>query len=167
MPSLKWSKRSLSRKIQARRALRQIVSASQKKGKKVVFTNGCFDILHAGHVTYLEKAKKLGDILVVGVNSDASVKRIKGPKRPVNPEGDRLKVIAGLEAVDYVTLFHEDTPLDLIQEIRPNVLVKGADWKKEKIVGGKEVESWGGKVKQVPLVPGRSTTRIIKKMKSR
>ncbi len=167
MPSLKWSNPSLSRKILARRALRQTVAVFQKKGKRVVFTNGCFDILHAGHVTYLEKAKKLGDILVVGVNSDASIKRIKGPERPVNPEGDRLKVIAGLEAVDLITLFNEDTPLDLIREIRPDILVKGADWKKEKIVGGKEVESWGGKVKQIPLVPGRSTTRIIEKMKSR
>ena len=132
-----------------------------------MFTNGCFDILHAGHVIYLEKAKKLGDILVVGVNSDASVKRIKGPGRPINPEGDRLRVIAGLEAVDHATLFNEDTPLDLIREIRPDVLVKGADWTKAKIVGAKEVESWGGKVKQIPLVPGRSTTRMIEKMKKK
>ena len=132
-----------------------------------MFTNGCFDILHAGHVTYLEKAKRLGDILVVGLNSDSSVRRIKGPGRPVNPEGDRARVIAALEAVDFVTLFSEDTPLNLICELRPNILVKGADWKKGQIVGAKEVQSWGGKVKQIPLVPGRSTSAILEKMKTK
>ena len=130
-------------------------------GKTVVFTNGCFDLLHVGHVTYLEKAKGLGDLLTVGVNSDASVRRIKGPDRPVNPEKDRLKVLSALEVVDYVTLFSEDTPLNLICEIRPEVLVKGADWKKGQIVGAREVESWGGKVRQIRLVPGRSTTGIL------
>lgn len=132
-----------------------------------MFTNGCFDILHAGHVTYLEKAKRLGDILIVGLNSDSSVRRIKGPARPVTPEGDRARVIAALEAVDYVTLFSEDTPLTLIRELCPDILVKGADWKKDQIVGAKEVRSWGGKVKQIPLVPGRSTSAIIKKMKTK
>ena len=132
-----------------------------------MFTNGCFDILHAGHVTYLEKARQLGDVLVVGVNSDNSVRRIKGPDRPINPEEDRLKVISALQAVDYVTLFSEDTPLRLIQTLRPDTLVKGADWKKDEIVGGREVQSWGGKVKQIALVPGRSTTRVIEKLRSK
>lgn len=132
----------------------------------IVFTNGCFDILHAGHVTYLEKAKQLGDILVVGVNSNSSVKRLKGPDRPVNSEKDRLKIISALRAVDYAVLFSEDTPLELICQVRPDILVKGADWKKDQIAGAKEVESWGGKVKQIPLVPGRSTTTILEKMKS-
>ena len=136
----------------------------KKAGKRIVFTNGCFDILHAGHVSYLGKAKELGDVLVVGVNSDASVRRIKGPERPINSEGDRLKIVSALEAVDYVTLFSEETPFNLICEIRPDVLVKGADWKKNEIVGGKEVESWGGKVKQIPLVPGRSTTALVEKI---
>ena len=132
-----------------------------------MFTNGCFDILHAGHVTYLEKARQLGDVLVVGVNSDNSVRRIKGPGRPINPEEDRLKVISALQAVDYVALFSEDTPLRLIQTLRPDTLVKGADWKKDEIVGGREVQSWGGKVKQIALVPGRSTTRVIEKLRSK
>lgn len=132
-----------------------------------MFTNGCFDILHVGHVSYLQKARQLGDVLVVGVNSDASVRFLKGPERPINPEQDRLKVVSALEAVDYVTLFPEETPLNLICEIRPDVLAKGADWEKNKIVGAKEVESWGGKVKQIPWVPGRSTTAVIEKMRSR
>ena len=147
--------------------MKRLVFKRKKAGKKIVFTNGCFDILHAGHVTYLEKAKRLGDILVVGLNSDSSIRRIKGPGRPVNPEGDRARVIAALEAVDFVTLFSEDTPLNLICELRPNILVKGADWKKGQIVGAKEVQSWGGKVKQIPLVPGRSTSAILEKMKTK
>jgi len=121
--------------------------------------------LHAGHVTYLEEAKRAGDLLIIGLNSDPSVRRLKGPGRPVNSEKDRLRVMGALEAVDYVTLFSEDTPLKLICEIRPHVLVKGSDWKKDNIVGAKEVESWGGRVKRVRLVPGRSTTAMLRKVK--
>ena len=132
----------------------------------MVFTNGCFDLLHAGHVTYLEKAKGFGDVLIVGLNSDASVRRIKGPARPVNSEEDRAHVLAALEAVDYVTLFQEDTPLRLIHEIRPHVMVKGSDWKKSQIAGAQEIKSWGGKVRLVPFVPGRSTTGLLKKIRS-
>ena len=154
-------------KIQSRRALREIVHRYQKAGKRVVFTNGCFDLLHVGHVTYLEKAKSLGDILVVGLNSDASVRRIKGPERPLTPEKDRLRVLSALEAVDYVTLFSEETPLNLIREIQPHLLVKGADWKGGEIVGAREVESWGGRVKRIPFVPGRSTTALLRKIQDR
>ena len=130
-----------------------------------MFTNGCFDLLHAGHVEYLEKAKQLGDALIIGLNSDASVKRIKGPKRPITPVKDRLRVVAGLGAVDYVTIFSEDTPLQLIRAVRPHVLVKGADWKRDRIVGAEDVCSWGGKVKRIRLLPGRSTTRLMEKLK--
>ncbi len=158
---------SKPKKIQTRTALKQIAARLKKSGEVIVFTNGCFDILHAGHVTYLEKAKQLGDILVVGVNSDSSVKRLKGPDRPVNSERDRLKIISALGAVDYAVLFSEDTPLELICRVRPDILVKGADWKKDQIAGAEEVESWGGKVKQIPLVPGRSTTRVLKKIEGR
>lgn len=151
-------------KIQSRRHLARITERCRRAGKKIVFTNGCFDLLHTGHVTYLAKAKRLGDVLVVGLNSDASVRRIKGPERPLTPEKDRLRILAALEAVDYVTLFSEETPLGLIRQIRPHILVKGADWKKGEIIGGPEVESWGGKVCRVPLVPGRSTTAFLRKI---
>ncbi len=153
-----------SRKILSRPRLKEISQRLRRAGKKVVFTNGCFDLLHAGHVSYLDRAKGFGDILVVGLNSDASVRRLKGPGRPVHREEDRLRVIAALEAVDYVTLFSEETPLRLIEAVQPHVLVKGADWKKSEIVGAREVESWGGRVKRVPLVSGRSTTAILRRL---
>lgn len=124
-------------------------------------------MLHAGHVTYLEKAKRFGDLLVVGLNSDASVRKIKGPYRPITPEKDRLRVLAALEAVDYVTLFWEPTPLHLIRELKPDILVKGADWRESEIVGAQEVKSWGGRVKRIRLVPGRSTTRILELLRSK
>ncbi len=136
----------------------------KNKRKKVVFTNGCFDILHAGHVTYLERARKLGDILIVALNSDESTKRLKGPTRPVNPLEDRLKVIASLESVSYATWFGEDTPLELIKKILPDVLVKGGDWKAKTIVGYAEVTARGGKVKSLPFLDGRSTTKVIQKI---
>ena len=117
-------------------------------------------------MSYLQKAKRLGDILIVGLNSDASVRRLKGPRRPLNSQKDRLKVLSALEAVDYLTLFSEDEPLRLIQEVRPHVLVKGADWKAEKIVGAREVRSWGGRVRRISLLPGRSTTGLLQKLKS-
>jgi rfaE bifunctional protein nucleotidyltransferase chain/domain len=133
----------------------------QANGEKVVFTNGCFDILHAGHVRYLAAARHLGDRLVVGLNTDASVKRLKGPKRPVAPEQDRAEVLSALASVDAVTLFDDDTPEALIGMLLPDILVKGADWPVEKIAGAKSVIGHGGSVLTVPLLEGRSTTGII------
>lgn len=130
----------------------------------MVFTNGCFDLIHKGHVTYLEDAKRLGEVLVVALNSDESVKRLKGSQRPVNSLADRLEVIAALESVNFVTWFEEDTPLELIRLLAPDILVKGGDWKADQIVGGKEVVSWGGKVRSLKFVEGRSTTRMIERM---
>lgn len=137
---------------------------AKNEGKKIVFTNGCFDIIHKGHVTYLNEAKKLGDLLVVGLNSDASVKRLKGPERPINNETDRQYVMSQLKPVDFVEIFTEDTPLNLILTIKPKVLVKGGDWKIEQIVGGKEVIAAGGDVFSLNFVDGYSTTSIIKKI---
>lgn len=134
------------------------------KGKRIVFTNGCFDILHRGHVTYLAEAKKLGDLLVMGVNSDASVKRLKGPERPINNEEDRKYVLSQLKSVDFVEVFEEDTPLNLIKKVSPKVLVKGGDWKIDQIVGAKEVIANGGEVYSLNFVDGYSTTSIIKKI---
>jgi rfaE bifunctional protein nucleotidyltransferase chain/domain len=133
----------------------------QAEGAKVVFTNGCFDILHAGHARYLAAARELGDRLVVGLNTDASVKRLKGPKRPVASEDDRAEVLSALGAVDAVTLFDDDTPEALIGMLLPDILVKGADWPVEKIAGAKAVLEHGGSVLTVPLLEGRSTTGII------
>ena len=133
--------------------------------KRVVFTNGCFDILHAGHVHYLEAAKKLGDELVVGLNSDSSVKSLKGKGRPVNNLEQRAKVLSSLRCVDKVVSFSDETPLKLIKAIKPDVLVKGGDYKVKGVVGHKEIKSWGGVVKIIPLVPGLSTTKIIKKLR--
>jgi len=144
--------------------LKILIDEWRKKKKRIVFTNGCFDILHWGHVYYLEQAKKLGDMLVVGVNSDASIRRLKGPSRPINPLVDRMKVLAGLESVDAVISFSADTPLGLIKKIRPDVLVKGGDWSVDMIVGAKEVLSWGGKVITIPVQKGRSTTNVIEKI---
>lgn len=131
------------------------------KNKTMVFTNGCFDIIHAGHVQYLEQAKQLGDILVVGLNSDASVKRLKGANRPINNEDDRAIVLAALESVDYVVLFIEDTPYELIKALQPDVLVKGGDWTADKIVGADIVKAKGGTVLSLPFKDGLSSTNII------
>jgi D-beta-D-heptose 7-phosphate kinase/D-beta-D-heptose 1-phosphate adenosyltransferase len=136
----------------------------QWQGKKIVFTNGCFDLLHAGHVTYLEQARKLGDKLIVGLNSDRSVTALKGPGRPIIHEADRARVLAALEAVDAVVLFDQDTPLQLINQIKPQVLVKGNDYSEQEVVGGTEVKSWGGTVALVAVVPGHSSSRIIEKI---
>jgi D-beta-D-heptose 7-phosphate kinase/D-beta-D-heptose 1-phosphate adenosyltransferase len=144
--------------------LADLVSRWKEHHQKIVFTNGCFDLLHAGHVTYLEAAKKTGDKLILGLNTDRSVSTLKGPSRPVVHEGDRARVLAALASVDAVILFDEDTPLQLIAMIRPDVIVKGDDYTEEQVIGGKEVKSWGGSVKLIPLVQGRSTTNIIKKL---
>ena len=133
----------------------------RKQGKKLVFTNGCFDLLHLGHIRYLKKAKSLGDILVVGLNSDRSVKKIKGEKRPILPEKERAEILSSLWFVDYVVLFNEETPERLIKELEPDVLVKGADWKLKEIVGADLVRSRGGVVRRIPLYKGRSTTSVI------
>ena len=147
-------------KIFSRRALGLWLTKQRKEGKKIVFTNGCFDILHAGHVSVLEFARNKGDVLVIGLNSDASVKRLKGPTRPVNAQSDRALVLAALESVDAVCVFEEDTPYELIKQVRPDILVKGGDYKPMEIVG----REFAGKVVRFALLKGRSTTNIIKKV---
>lgn len=135
-------------------------------GGRVVFTNGVFDILHAGHVTYLAEARALGDVLVLGLNTDASVRRLKGPERPINNENDRATVVAALRAVDHVVLFDDDTPIRVITALLPDVLVKGGDYTRDTIVGADEVEANGGRVVTIPLLEGRSTTNIINRARS-
>lgn len=137
-----------------------------RSGKKVVFTNGCFDLLHVGHVRYLQEAKKLGDLLVVALNTDASVKKLKGPTRPVQIENDRAEILAALACVDFTTLFNEDTPQNIIQKIIPEILVKGGDWKIEQIVGADFVQANGGKVFSLQFIDGKSTTNLIQKARS-
>ncbi|MBQ3733473.1 MAG: D-glycero-beta-D-manno-heptose 1-phosphate adenylyltransferase [Bacteroidales bacterium] len=137
----------------------------KRHGQKIVFTNGCFDVLHYGHVHYLLQAKALGDILVIGLNSDDSVRRLKGPTRPINGENERAFVLAALACVDYVTLFEEDTPEELIKDVRPDVLVKGGDYTLDNIVGANFVTQNGGTVTTIPFVEGFSSTRIIEKLK--
>lgn len=155
--------RAPSEKILSRSAMRAERDRLQREGRSLVFTNGAFDILHAGHVTYLNFARAQGDALVVGLNSDASVKRYKGDKRPVNPQDDRALVLAGLECVDYVVVFDEDEPKELIGEIIPQVLVKGADW--AHYVSGRDiVEAHGGKVVLADMVAGRSTSNAIQRI---
>lgn len=160
-------RRSIEKKIQDLRGLKKLISILKTRRKKIVFTNGCFDLLHWGHVKYLQDAKKKGDILVVGINSDASVKRIKEEKRPVVNEKDRLRLVAALESVDYVVLFKEETPLKIIKFIKPDVLVKGADWNKNNIVGRDIVLSYGGRVSTIKFVKGYSTSNLIKKIAQR
>jgi rfaE bifunctional protein nucleotidyltransferase chain/domain len=172
-------------KILSWEALKDEVEIRRRRGEKIAFTNGCFDILHVGHVRYLAEARKLGDLLILALNSDASVRAIKGEKRPLVPEQERAEVIASLASVDYVTLFDEPTPLKLIEYLRPDCLVKGGDWKEEAVTGSNAVRSWGGmvdrsvsmandanavrswggKVVFIPLVEGASTTNIVEKIR--
>ena len=152
-------------KIRKISGLKKILGRLRVQGKKIVFTNGCFDILHVGHIRYLRKAKSLGDILVVGMNTDRSVKTIKGEKRPIVPEKERAEVLSALEFVDYIILFDESDPLNLIVALKPDVLVKGADWSKDRIIGREAVENLGGRVVRVPMVPGVSSTGVIEKIK--
>ena len=147
-------------KIMTHAKLAAFVKKAKAQGKKIVFTNGCFDILHAGHVSSIEFAKSKGDILVLGLNSDASIKRLKGPKRPINKQADRALVVAALGAVDAVCLFSQDTPLELIKLVKPDILVKGADYKNKEVVGSQ----FAKKVVLFPLVKGRSTTNLINKI---
>lgn len=154
----------MDQKIKSQAVLAKIISGLKARNSKVVFTNGCFDILHVGHVEYLKRARRFGDVLVVGLNSDSSVRAIKGKSRPINLEADRAAVLSALYFVDYVTIFSDLTPLELIKRLKPDVLVKGADWKAERIVGGDFVKSYGGRVARVPLVKGHSTTSTLRKM---
>jgi len=149
------------KKIQSIARLQRIVGNLKRQGKKVVFTNGCFDILHVGHVRYLSKARETGDLLIVGLNTDRSVRTIKGEQRPIVSERERAEVLAALAIVDYVVLFDEPDPLRLITALKPDILVKGSDWAKDEIVGRDVVEKGGGKVIRIPLVPGSSSTNLI------
>ena len=154
----------MDEKIINREALKEKVQALKRAGKSIVFTNGCFDFLHVGHVRYLKAAKAQGDVLVVGLNSDGSVRKIKGPRRPVVPEDERAEILASLACVDFVTLFDEPDPAMLIRLLMPDVLVKGADWATEAIVGRDIVESAGGRVIRIPLTEGVSTSGMIEKI---
>jgi D-beta-D-heptose 7-phosphate kinase/D-beta-D-heptose 1-phosphate adenosyltransferase len=153
-PHLRW-------KVLNQQCLAKAVRSLRRAGKKIVFTNGCFDLLHVGHVRYLQQARELGDVLVVGLNADASVRRLKGPGRPLTPARERAEILAALACVDYVTIFGAATPLRLIAAVEPDVLVKGGDWPVERIVGREAVEARGGKVLAIPFVRNRSTTALI------
>ncbi len=157
---------SVEEKILDAAGLRRQVNSWKSAGKKIVFTNGCFDLLHLGHVDYLNRAADLGDILVVGLNTDASVKKLKGPHRPLQDEAARLHILASLACVAAVVLFDEPTPLELIGSIEPDILVKGADYSIDQIVGAKEVLAKGGKVETIPLVNGYSTSAIESRIKA-
>lgn len=151
-------------KITDRFRITEIIQTCKAAGKTIVFTNGCFDILHAGHVRYLAAARELGDCLIVGLNSDASVKALKGPSRPINHQDDRAEVIAGLQAVDYVIVFEEQTAENLIADIRPDIYVKGGDYCMEEIPEAKLVTEYGGRIELIPAVPGRSSSNIIRRI---
>jgi D-beta-D-heptose 7-phosphate kinase/D-beta-D-heptose 1-phosphate adenosyltransferase len=151
----------LKEKIKERKKLSGIVEDLKAKGKRIVFTNGCFDLLHVGHVRYLEQAKALGDTLIVGINGDHSVRGLKGPFRPILPVEERSEILSGLGCIDYITVFDEPTPLELITLLKPHVLVKGGDWTKDEVVGREVVESLGGKVILLPFVGGSSTSNLI------
>lgn len=148
-------------KIRSRAWLSRSVRRFQRAGRRVVFTNGCFDLLHVGHITLLQQAKRLGDVLIVAVNSDTSVNALKGPGRPITHQRGRARLVAALASVDYVTIFPEATPLNLIKALTPDVLVKGADWATDGIVGSHLVKQRGGRVARIPLLKGYSTTRLI------
>ncbi len=148
----------------SRKLASEIVENQKANGKKIVFTNGCFDILHVGHLTYMNEAKAQGDILIVGVNSDESVRRLKGLSRPINTEKDRAELLSGLKAVDFTVIFDEDTPMELIDELKPSIHVKGGDYKKEDLPETVIVEKHGGEVRILKFVEGKSTTNIINKV---
>lgn len=152
------------KKILDRTALKEKIDALRRKGKKIAFTNGCFDILHVGHVRYLKEARKTADILVLALNSDSSVRAIKGEKRPLVPETERAEVLAALECIDFITIFPELTPLELICYLKPDILIKGGDWPEDQVVGRNEIKQWGGNVTLVPEVAGKSTTNIVDKI---
>ena len=145
---------------------REYAAGVRAEGRRVVFTNGVFDILHPGHVRYLQQARALGDVLIIGLNADASVRRNKGPQRPINDEQERAEILAALECVDCVVIFSEDTPAEIIKAVQPDILVKGADWAEDAIVGRDTVEARGGLVVRVPVEQGYSTTEIIRKVRA-
>jgi rfaE bifunctional protein nucleotidyltransferase chain/domain len=151
--------------VKTRSEAAALARALQSQGKTVVFTNGVFDILHPGHLRYLQQARALGDALIIGLNADASVRRNKGPERPINPEAERAEVLEALECVDAVAVFDEDTPAEIIRAIEPDILVKGADWAADAIVGRDTVEARGGRVVRVPVEQGYSTTAIIERIR--
>ena len=153
-------------KIVSQEELVQLAAREKRAGRRVVFTNGCFDLVHPGHVRCLADARALGDILVVAVNSDRSVRGNKGPERPLVGEQDRAEVLAALASVDYVTIFDEPTPRELISRVLPSVLVKGADWPLEQVAGREEVEAAGGRVVSIPLAPGYSTTNLVQRIRN-
>jgi rfaE bifunctional protein nucleotidyltransferase chain/domain len=157
--------RALRSKILAPAKAAAACRRASRQGRKVVFTNGCFDIIHPGHVSYLEAAKRRGDFLVVALDTDAAVRKLKGPTRPVNSLRSRLQVIAALESVDAVTWFEGGNPIPIIKRVRPDVLVKGGDWKIPQILGSREVLGWGGRVHSLKFVDGQSTTSIIRKIR--
>ena len=154
----------MSRKLKSLEEIKAIVLGARNNGKRIAFTNGCFDLLHRGHVHVLRAAKACADLLIVGINSDESVKQIKGPTRPVLAESDRCELLGAMEMVDFVILFNEPDPYQLIAAIRPDVLVKGGDWNSEKIIGAELVEEAGGSVVVVPYIKGFSTTEIIERI---
>jgi len=151
-------------KIISRKDIKKLCDRLRRQEKRIVFTNGVFDIIHMGHVHYLSKAKAMGDVLIIGLNTDRSVKKFKGRHRPINTQSDRAGVLAALEMVDYVVLFGEATPEKLIRQVRPDILVKGADYKIEEIVGADFVRSYGGEVRCIKLLKGRSTTELLKRI---
>ncbi|OSS42991.1 ADP-heptose synthase / D-glycero-beta-D-manno-heptose 7-phosphate kinase [Desulfurella amilsii] len=151
-------------KIKVFSQIKEIADSLKAQNKKIVFTNGCFDIIHAGHVDYLKKARQLGDALIVGLNSDNSVKSIKGEKRPINNQNDRASVLSAFYFVDYIVIFEQNTPYELIELIKPDILVKGSDWQNKSIVGADIVKKAGGKVALIDYLKGKSTTNIIKKI---
>jgi rfaE bifunctional protein nucleotidyltransferase chain/domain len=153
-------------KLLSRAAAVRAVRAARRRGERVVFTNGCFDLLHVGHVRSLEQARSLGDRLVVAVNDDASVRHLKGPERPIVPARQRAELVAGLGCVDWVVRFAEATPLALIRALRPDVLAKGGEWPRDAIVGGDEVEGWGGRVARLRQVPGTRTTALLARIRA-
>lgn len=158
---------NLSMRVLNREKAAALIEKMKNEGKTVVFTNGCFDILHVGHMKYLEEAKAFGDYLFVGVNSDDSVKRLKGPTRPINTENDRAELLTGLKSVDYAVIFTEDTPVEIIGELKPSIHVKGGDYKKENLPETAVVESYGGRVEIVSLVEGKSTSNVVKKIQNK
>jgi len=163
-PKRSRSSSDFKSKIRSIQRLKPILARWHRRGKRIVFTNGCFDLLHIGHLRYLQRARRFGDLLVVAINSDASVRKIKGLPRPLLPQAERAEVLAALSCVDYVTIFHQPDPLATVKALRPDVLIKGSDWGPNRIIGRDFVEGHGGRVRRVPLVKGESTSRLIKKI---
>ncbi|HET8759900.1 MAG TPA: D-glycero-beta-D-manno-heptose 1-phosphate adenylyltransferase [Nitrospiria bacterium] len=157
----------MTSKLKTVSELAQLAATARREGRRVVFTNGCFDLLHIGHTRYLQEARSLGDLLMVAINSDASVSALKGPERPLVPEQERAEVLAALGCVDYVTIFDAPDPADVIAAIQPDVLAKGGDWPVDKIVGREVVQARGGRVVSIPLVPGSSTTGLVRRIVER